>query len=44
MASRHSQRIKTRKAPEGSGKKKAGGSEEQPLDIMDEDAPLSQIQ
>ena len=44
MASRQSQRIKTGKAPEGSGKKKSGGSEDQPLDIMDEEAPLSQIQ
>ena len=44
MASRHSQRIKTGKTSEVSGKKKTGGSEDQPLDIMDEDAPLSQIQ
>ena len=44
MASRQSQRIKTGKGTEGSGKKKSGGSEEQPLDIMEDDAPLAQVQ
>ena len=44
MASRHSQRIKTGKSTEESGKKKKGGTEAQPMDIVDEDeAPLSQL-